>query len=263
MAMTEGMTTENPQFHSLQRSAQHDRQINLNDTERWVSGLAGGALAFYGLKHGGWTGLLIAFAGGSLIYRGATGHCDIYAALGLNSAEGKSPGASVQHGQGLKIEKSVTINKPAHELYQFWRNFENLPRLMTHLESVRRIDDRRSHWVAKAPAGMTVEWDAEIINEKANELIAWRSLAGAQIPNAGSVRFEQAPNGRGTQVKVALNYEPPAGKLGSLLAKLFGAEPEQQVAEDLRHFKQFMEAGEMPTTAGQPSGRSATSGSRR
>jgi uncharacterized membrane protein len=128
---------------------------------------------------------------------------------------------------------------------------------MDHLESVTVQDDKRSHWVAKAPAGTTVEWDAEIINEKENELIAWRSLDGADVDNAGSVRFSEATGGRGTVVKVSLEYDPPAGIIGSLIAKLFGEEPSQQVQEDLHRFKQVMETGERPTTEGQSSGRSA------
>lgn len=264
MSATERTITGYPQsVPGRHQQSQHDRQINLNDPERWISGIGGGALALYGLKTGGWSGLLLAFAGGALVWRGATGHCDVYQALGINSTTGRGRNASVQHGQGIRVEKSMTINKSPQELYQFWRDFENLPRFMTHLAAVHKIDDRRSHWVAKAPAGTTIEWDAEIINEKENELIAWRSTGQTQVPNAGSVRFEKAPNGRGTEVKVSLNYEPPAGKIGSLLAKLFGEEPGIQVEEDLRHFKQIMETGEMPSVEGQPSGRSATSGSRR
>jgi uncharacterized membrane protein len=126
---------------------------------------------------------------------------------------------------------------------------------MDHLESVRILDGKRSHWVAKAPLGTSVEWDAEIINEEANELIGWRSLEGADVPNAGSVRFRPAPGGRGTEVRVNLEYNPPTGKLGAAFAKLLGEEPERQVEEDLRRFKQWMEAGEIPTTAGQPKGK--------
>ena len=235
------------------------QNINVSEEERWMSGLGGGALVALGLKTGGVSGSLLALLGGSLLWRGVTGHCSLYQALGQNTAAGKHAG--VEHGAGIKIEKSVTINKPAAELYQFWRKLENLPRVMSHLESVTTTGSQQSHWKAKAPAGMSVEWDAEIINEKENELIAWRSLSGAEIPNAGSVRFEQTPAGRGTQVKVALSYEPPAGQLGALLAKLFGEEPSQQVEEDLRRFKQLMETGETASVAGQPSGRkAATSG---
>jgi len=163
----------------------------------------------------------------------------------------------VPGNRGIKVEKSVAVNRSASELYTYWRNFENLPHFMDHLESVTVQDDKRSHWVAKAPAGTTVEWDAEIINEKENELIAWRSLDGADVDNAGSVRFSEAIGGRGTIVKVSLEYDPPAGIIGSLIAKLFGEEPSQQVQEDLHRFKQVMETGERPTTEGQSSGRSA------
>lgn len=233
------------------------RNINVGDEERIASGLGGGALLLLGLKTGGVSGVLMALVGGGLIWRGATGHCAMYQALGQNTAAGKHAG--VEHNAGVKIEKSVTINKSASELYQFWRKLENLPHVMSHLESVTS-NGKQSHWKAKAPAGMSVEWDAEIINEKENELIAWRSLPDAQVPNAGSVRFTPASNGRGTEVKVALSYEPPAGYLGSLVAKLFGEEPGQQVQEDLRRFKQLMETGETASVEGQSSGRAATGG---
>jgi uncharacterized membrane protein len=169
----------------------------------------------------------------------------LYKTLGINTAnQGKSAVASVGHLQGIKVEKSVTVDRPREELFRFWRNLENLPRFMNHLESVRQIDDRRSHWVARAPAGATVEWDAEIYNEKENRLIAWRSLENSDINHAGSVRFEEGPNGRGTEVKVVINYQAPAGKLGTAVARLFGEEPEGQLEDDLPRFKQLMEAGE-------------------
>ena len=234
--------------------------VNVNQTERWVSGLAGGALAIYGLTRRTWGGAVLALVGGTLIARGSTGHCYMYDALGVNTsgAETGNPLVSVTAGHGVKVEKSVTVNRPPEEVYRFWRDFQNLPRFMNHLESVSDLGGGRSHWVAKAPAGKTVEWDAEVYNEKENELIAWRSLEGADVDNAGSVRFEPAPEGRGTIVRVTLKYDPPAGKLGSLVAKLWGEEPSQQIEEDLRRFKQVMEAGEIPTTEGQPSGRSAS-----
>ena len=232
------------------------RDLNVNETERMASAIAGGALAVLGIAKGGWAGWTLALAGGGLVYRGATGHCGVYHAIGVNTAH--SSHAGVKHGHGIRVEKSVTINKQPEEIYAFWRNFSNLPRFMKHLESVQDTSETQSHWVVKAPAGMTVEWDAEIINEKENELIAWRSLEGATVPNAGSVRFEQAPGNRGSVVRVSLSYEPPGGVLGSKLAKLFGEEPEQQVEEDLRRFKQLMEAGEIASTEIQPSGRAAS-----
>lgn len=240
----------------------HSQQVNIGNSERIISGLSGGALTLYGLKCGGLKGFSMMLMGGGLIYWGVTGHCDVYSALGINTAKHRHPRASVQHGEGIKIEKSVIINKRPDEIFKFWRNFENLPRFMNHLDSVRIIDDKRSHWVAKAPAGSTVEWDAEIINESPNELIAWRSIEGAEIANAGSVRFEKTPNDRGTEVKVTLSYSPPGGKLGALIARIFGEEPERQVEEDLYRLKQVVESGEALSIDRRTSGQSAISGRR-
>ncbi len=237
--------------------------ININQTERMASTIAGGALAVIGISRGGWGGWMLALAAGGLVYRGATGHCHMYQALGVDTAHNEQSRSGVRHKHGIKLEKSVTINKSPEELFSFWKEFSNLPRFMKHLESVRKTDEKHSHWVAKAPAGMTVEWDAEIINEQKNELIAWRSLEGASVPNAGSVRFEQAPGDRGCIVRVSLSYEPPAGVLGSKIAKLFGEEPSQQVEEDLRRFKQLMEAGEIASTETQSSGRALARGNSR
>ena len=236
------------------------QRVNVGETERWVSAIGGGALALYGLTRGNLPGVALALLGASAVFRGTTGHCYAYEAAGINTAgtEGDNPNVSVRGGHGVKVEKSLTINRPPAELFRYWRNFENLPRFMKHLEEVRVTGDATSHWVAKGPAGTSVEWDAEVYNEKENELIAWRSLEGSEVDNAGSVHFEAAPGGRGTQVKVVLKYDPPAGLLGSLVAKLFGESPEQQVDEDLRRFKQLMEAGEVSTTEGQTSGRAAS-----
>ena len=154
--------------------------------------------------------------------------------------------ANAKMDQGIvRTKRSITVNRPVEEVYAFWRDFENLPRFMRHLESVTVTGDRRSHWVAKAPAGKTVEWDAETLEERENELISWRSLPGADVYNAGSVRFQRAPGGRGTEVRVTLEYEPPLGKLGSKVAMLFREEPGQQVQDDLRHLKQVLETGEI------------------
>ncbi|MCP9494051.1 MAG: DUF2892 domain-containing protein [Pyrinomonadaceae bacterium MAG19_C2-C3] len=228
--------------------------VNVGSTERTISTVGGAALALYGLSRGSLAGIAIAAIGGGLIYRGTTGHCNVYEAINVDTAHGKHGGVSVPGNSGIKVEKSITINKPASELYKYWRNFENLPRFMDHLESVTVSGEKNSHWVAKAPAGTTVEWDAEIINEKENELIAWRSLEGADVDNAGSVRFEEATGGRGTVVKVSIEYNPPGGIVGATIAKLFGEEPNQQVQEDLRRFKQVMETGARSTTEGQSAG---------
>jgi uncharacterized membrane protein len=161
----------------------------------------------------------------------------------------------VKGNKGIKIIEACTIRRQPDELFQFWRKFENLPLFMKHLVSVEQTSDQESHWVAKAPAGRTVAWDAIIINEHPGNLIAWRTREGAEIAHAGSVRFEASAIPEHTDVTVQIEYDAPGGKFGKLLARLFGEEPGQQVAEDLGRFKALMETGEIPTTEGQPSGR--------
>lgn len=239
-----------------------DSNVNVGNTERVVSAVAGGALVAYGLNRADTVGVLLSVLGGGLALRGATGHCQVYDAMDINSnqehsfAKGRSANkkSSGLFSSRIHVKKSVTINKSAAELYQFWRNFENLPKFMSHLESVSNSEGTRSHWVAKAPFGTTVEWDAEITSERENERLGWNSVEGASVPNSGVVEFRPTSN-RGTEVRVVLTYEPPAGKLGAMIAKLFGEEPSQQVYGDLCRFKSIMESGEIITTIGQSSGR--------
>lgn len=155
----------------------------------------------------------------------------------------------------IRVEKHITVQRPAAELYSFWRKLENLPKVMSHLETVTELDERRSHWTAKAPAGLSVSWEAEITEDLPNQAIAWRALEGSDIENAGSVFFNELPYDRGTEIKVVLAYEPPLGKLGAAVARLMGEEPAAQLQDDLRRFKQLMETGEIATTRGQTSGR--------
>jgi uncharacterized membrane protein len=169
---------------------------------------------------------------------------EVICARQLNSSESTRTGGSNQ------VRKSLIIDRTPEELYQFWRNFENLPNFMRHLESVRVTGEGRSHWVAKAPAGSSVEWDAEITEDRPNELIAWRSLEGADVDNSGSVHFVRAPGNRGTIVRVEINYNPPGGAIGAAIAKLFGEEPGQQAQESLRNLKQVMETGELVLSEG-------------
>ena len=220
----------------------HQQTTNISQPERLASIIGGGSLIAFGLQRKSLAGFGLATLGGALIYRGATGHCNMYQTLGVNSARKKrGRGTSVPYELGVRVDKTITIDKSPSEVYQFWRNLENLPRFMRHLESVSEIDNKHSHWVAKAPAGRTVEWKAEIINEIENKLIAWRSLDGADVDNAGSVHFKESPGGRGTEVKVALQYNPPGGTFGAIFAKLFGEEPSQQIEDDLRRMKRLLE----------------------
>ncbi|WP_413200644.1 SRPBCC family protein [Nostoc piscinale] len=215
-----------------------------NEMERWASLIGGGAMVLTGLSQRSLKGVLTALAGGGLVYQGLTKQSTIQQAqeaLGINKP--------------IKVEKTVTINKPADELYRYWHNFEQLPTFMKHLQSVKVYDAKRSHWIAKAPLANNVEWDAEILEDRENEFISWASVEGADIDNSGFVRFKKAPENRGTEVKVVLEYNIPGGGLSAAIAKLFGEEPEQQIGDDLRRFKMLMEAGEIAKTEGQPTGK--------
>lgn len=237
-------------------------RTNVGPIERWVSMFAGGALAAYALRKRDVAGGTAALTGAALLYRGATGHCDVYQALGINRADRRRTGVIADWGSdtrrqlggdaGIHVEEAITVNRPVAEVFRFWRNFENLPTFMEHLETVSEREGGITHWVAKGPAGTHVEWDARIINEIDNKLIGWQSLEGSTISTAGSVNFRETP--RGTEVRVHLQYNPPGGKLGAAVAWLFGEEPHIQIREDLRRFKQLIETGEIPTTEGQPTG---------
>jgi uncharacterized membrane protein len=193
--------------------------------------------------------LALAAGGGMLLYRGVTGHCKAYDSLGLNSVSNE--------GAGVEVEASMMVNKPVAEVYRFYRNLENHPRFVTHLKSVHATDQNRSHWVARGPLQKSIEWDAEITEERENHVLAWRSLPGADVDNAGTVRFRELPGERGTEIHVSLEYHPPGGGVGVALAKLFKTISTQRLKEDLRHFKQLLETGEQPTLSDQPAGRQA------
>jgi uncharacterized membrane protein len=215
---------------------------NVGRGERLVSAAAGSILALLGVGRRDLAGLAIAGVGGALVYRGATGRCSVYQALGVNTADEDGEAQRTRLAdRGVHVNASFLINKSPEELYGFWKNFENLPQFMTHLESVRKIDEARSHWVAKAPRiyGGKVEWDAEITADEPNSRIAWRALPGADVEHRGSIKFKRALGDRGTMVNVDLDYRPPGG---------------QQIHADLRNFKRMMELGEIPTIAGQPRG---------
>lgn len=247
---TPGQSLE-PQQHSIPSPG---GKVNVGTSERILSLLGGAALVGLGVRRRTLPGLLATAAGSALAWRGYSGHCPAYAALNMNTADrgAAAPGDYFSHG--IHVEESLTVSRSPQECFAFWRNFENLPHFMYYLESVQCESDKRSRWKVKAPAGTNVEWDAEIINEEPNQLIAWRSLANAEVDNAGSVRFLPAPGDRGTEVKVVIDYIPPAGRFGQMVAKVFGRDPQMQVREDLRRFKQIMETGELATVEGQPQG---------
>jgi len=228
-------------------------RTNVSSPERWVSLAAGGALAVFGFGRG--PTVLSSLLGAGLIYRGATGNCMLYQALGVSTSDSTKPLTAIAGGHGTRVDHTITVSKFADEVYRFWRDFENLPRFMTHLIDVDTTTDGKSHWIARGPLGITMEWDAEIVTDTPNRAIAWRSLDGADVDTAGSVHFTELPHGRGTEVRVSLKYDPPGGKVGTALAKLIGQSPEAQIKADMRRFKQILEAGEIPTTSGQPHGR--------
>lgn len=230
--------------------------VNIAGAERIVSLVAGGLLTLDGLRRKSPTGAIEALLGSALLERGVTGHCRVYDAMGMSTADAAGAPEATPARRMVLVQQSHTIGKDAESLYATWRDFSGLPRFMRHLESVEVLDDRRSRWVARAPAGRTIEWEAEISEDEPGRRIAWHSVEGSEVAHAGSVRFEPAPGGRGTVVHVSLEYAPPGGELGARLARFLKEEPEHQIREDLRHFKQWMEAGEVATTDGQPSGRS-------
>jgi len=223
---------------------------NVGEAERWLSLIGGSSLVAYGLARRNSAGFGLAALGGSLLWRGATGHCPMYQTLGVNTADrgyGKGTGsrAGVPYELGIRVDHEILIQKPVTELYSFWRDLRNLPRFMDHLQSVSVIDDRLSHWTAKGPVGLDVEWDAEIVNDIPDNVIGWRSLEGSDVDNGGSVRFESV--GNGTLVKVSMQYNPPAGQLGEWIARMFGENPKTTIREDLQRFKELMETGNVVT----------------
>jgi uncharacterized membrane protein len=222
-------------------------QINLGATERWLSILAAGALAGYGLRRRSPAGGAAAMAAAALLHRGATGHCNVYQALGVNRAKGTGRFADVGSDTrarlggraGTIVDESITIRRPAADVYAFWRQLENLPSVFSHLASVTVNADGTSRWVAKGPAGVPVQWDARVINDIDNRLIAWQSLEGSTVATAGSVNFTDT--GLNTFVHVRLQYDPPAGRIGAQIASWLGDDPAATIRDDLRRLKVRME----------------------
>lgn len=240
-----------PQAQPMHPPEYEDGRVNVGEMERLLSVIGGGALVLYGLRRS--LGHLALILGGSaLVYRGLTGHCKVYQRLGVNTAETNTT------PDGVSLEATITVHKPVAEVYDFWRHLENHPRFVTYLQSVQNLGETRSHWIAEGPLRSRMEWDAEIVEERQNALLAWRSLPGADLENTGTVRFRALPNQRGTEVWVRMQYAPPGGSAGAALGRLMQSFTERQLQEDLRRFKQILEAGEVATTAQQSSGRSSS-----
>ncbi len=224
----------------------HKLETNVGEAERILSGLAGAALLAVaatrrrsdgvGIAAGVATGL----AGLGLVFRAISGHCGLYHFLGTGTCESPHGRVSVPGNRGVKVVEKIVVNKPVSEVFRTWRNFENLPKFMSHLADVTVVDTRRSYWTARGPAGTRVTWEAEIINEKTDEMISWRSLANSDVDNAGTVRFTSVDGG--TEVSVSLEYDPRGGRLGAAIARLFASDPKTEIGADLIRFKQFVEA---------------------
>jgi uncharacterized membrane protein len=233
--------------------------INVGRTERELSVVAGGVLALLALRRPlSLRGLALGGLGAAMIQRGVTGHCPVYTAMGIHTSESSDSPSAAPHDystHAIHIEESVTIMKPPAELYAFWRNLENLPKFMEHIQEIKPLYEKRSHWTTRGPMRFNVEWDAEIINDEADSLIAWRSVGASEVDSTGSVRFQPIADGQGTQVRVTMDYIPPAGVVGHYVAKFLGEDPAAQCRNDLRKLKQLLEAGEIATNNdGHPRG---------
>jgi uncharacterized membrane protein len=247
-----GYEPRNTRLGPRRRGQSDGGGMNLSEVERWASIIAGAGLLLFAVRQRRGTGIMAGTLGASLIARGSSGHCPVYAAANLSTR--RDTRDALSGPRGVLVHKTMVINRPVEDVYRFWRDLSNLPRCMQHLESVTPLGNGRSHWIAKGPAGMRVEWDAEIINEEENRVIGWRSLEGADVVSAGSVNFRECDGA--TEIVVRLQYSPPAGRMGALIARLFGEEPSQQIQEDLHRVKQCLEtsAGEAAEAGNQSQG---------
>ncbi|HYF32214.1 MAG TPA: SRPBCC family protein [Chitinophagaceae bacterium] len=242
--MVNTTTQENNQVNVPERGT---NIINVGWQERVLSAGVGGYLFAAGLKNltkRPIKGLLQTAIGGFLLYRGSSGNCPVYTSLGKTG--------DATHASSVNIRTCMMVNKPRHEVYQFWRRLENLPRFMKHLLTVKELDAKRSHWEAVIPGNIgTLKWDAEIVKEREGEFIGWQSLPNATIENAGKVEFRDIDNGLGTELDVTISYRPPAGEIGSGIASLLNPVFEKLIKQDILNFKQYIESNEQPVYGGQ------------
>jgi uncharacterized membrane protein len=228
------------------------RKVNVGPIERAVSVAAGAALLWTATagRKTRLSGLALA---GALLYRGLSGQCHLYRVLGIDRSAKHHDGAVAAHG--VHFDRTVIIASPPGKIFEFWRNGQNLPKIIDHLETVEMTGPKHSKWVAKGPLGAKWRWEAEITDERPPEFLAWKSLAGSEIDTTGSLRLEKLTHDRGTAVRLVLAYQPPGGRLTATLSRWFGANVESELFEGLRRMKQILEAGEIPTVDHQPQGR--------
>ena len=233
---------------SQSAAARSPSRINVGQLERVVSGLSGAILIGLGVRQRGLLGWTIAGVGGAMLERAATGHCRVYQALNMNSADGEAPAVPGQPSS-IHVVQATLVDKPQEELYAFWRDLENLPRVLSHVRSVRKLDERRSHWTAETSGrfGREFEWECETIEDRPNGKIRWQSVPGSMVQHSGAIAFRPAPGDRGTLVTATIDYSLPGGKLAAWVLPLLGQSPDQQIREDLRTFKRMMEVGEALT----------------
>lgn len=229
--------------NSPQLAAGNTRNVNVHETERVLSVAAGAALCVWALDRPPLSALAGFALGGGLLYRGATGHCGMYQAMGISTNErsaSRSPsGVPAQHGERVEVE--LVIDAPPKQVYESWRHLRNIPSILKHVSSVTELDEKRSRWTLYTPVGVELKWDAEIINDEPNRLIAWESLPGGSMSTAGAVHFDAIAEGKGTRLSVNMKYDPPGGKVGIWVAQALGADLQVQLKRDLKEFKVRME----------------------
>lgn len=239
-----------------------DHRTNIGEGQRVLSAITGMIFLASGLPRHTWTGVARTIVGAGLLYRALTGYCPAVGALRIDRTRNDQPGRpndrnglgrrQVHTGHAVKMHRAIEINRPPHDIYQFWRSLDNLPRILKHLDSVQVINDQMSHWaVTTIPGTPMVEWDAEIIHDVKNKRIRWQSLPGADVHNAGSVDFKPTDAGKRTWLTVTLQYDPPGSQLGVALTKLFGEDPNTKLAQDLQRFKEQIETNVFSLAGGE------------
>jgi uncharacterized membrane protein len=228
--------------------------VNVGKGERLASLLGGAGLAVLGARQKGIGGALLGLAGAALVHRGATGHCFVYDALEMDTAQKTSERGVVaaENDPGVSVNASVTVARPPEEVYALWRDFERAPRYMDRISRVEVLDETRSRWTATGPMGRSWSWESEVVEDRPGELIAWESLPGAELPNRGWVQFLPGGSGGQTEVRYFVEFDPPGGIIGDAIASAFHDAPRDMIRGDLRRFRQFAEAEDTATAAGHP-----------